>query len=867
MSAPGLPMPTAPHLPPSPGRNARRAWRVALLSVLCGWVLWGCGGGDGPTDTPPPPPPAVAAVQFVGAPPSTLEVGQSVQLQARALDSAGAVLSGRPVTWTSSAPTVASVSGTGLVMALAPGQTTLTAASEGRSATAELAVVPPPVASVTLTPELLEILAGASGELTATLRSAGGAELSGRAVTWSSADLQVATVSDGVVTGVSAGETLVTATSEGVVGTAMVRVVSATAPRILEVVPELLVEGETAIVRGERFDPTPAGNQVRLGETALQVLSASATELELRIPEGTCVPEGFLPLRVQVGSEEARRDLRYRPQAFAEIPVGELRVFRGDALACVQLPATAEAGDWLVGVQSVSESVALRTPARVELVTGSDAEGSSAPFAAAWPQRPAPARAFGGGEATIRDAEALRHREAHMTSLEAQFRLLDDLRTAVNEAPMQAPLQAPMEPAIPATVQVGDTVQLNVHVGPLPTACSAQPQPSTMVVEVVSQRAVVVVDLANPAGGFSQAELQQFADFVDTSMYAIKEETFGTFTDLDGNGRLVIVVSKRVNDRNDFAGFVLSADFFPKSVCPMSNQGEYFYIVAPEVGAPPLSFRNKERALVQFPSLLTHETVHVIQFGRRIQAGSGGQITPWWSEGQATLGEEVVAREVLGQSAGSNLGAQEVWGTPPAPGTIWYRQFFFDLGAYYGFESAASRRAGAPEGCGWLTRGVNGECLSNRLSYGVGWSFLRWVTDHLADRVGGEAAFHRSLVDAPVQTMSTIGTLVGEDHRDLLAYWAATLYTDDRFEGLETRLTLPSWNLAEIETGLQPTSRLAPYDHGFSPFQRDLTVAAGASAYLRIEGASQPGTALSVKGGGGGGGVPESLQLWVVRLR
>lgn len=80
---------------------------------------------------------------------------------------------------------------------------------------------PAPVALVTLSPATGEITVRAATTLTATLRDAGGNVLAGRTVTWSSSDTRIATVSNGVVTGVAAGGPVtITATSEGVSGTA-----------------------------------------------------------------------------------------------------------------------------------------------------------------------------------------------------------------------------------------------------------------------------------------------------------------------------------------------------------------------------------------------------------------------------------------------------------------------------------------------------------------------------------------------------------------------------------------------------------------------------------------------------------------------
>jgi uncharacterized protein YjdB len=156
---------------------------------------------------------------------ASLRVGGTVQLAATPKDSAGNSLSGRVVTWASSASGVATVSASGLVTGVAAGTATLTATSEGKSGTATVTVTAVPVASVTVSPASSSVTAGQTVQLSATLKDSAGNALTGRVVTWASSATGVATVSaSGLVTGVTAGSATLTATSEGKSGTATVTV-------------------------------------------------------------------------------------------------------------------------------------------------------------------------------------------------------------------------------------------------------------------------------------------------------------------------------------------------------------------------------------------------------------------------------------------------------------------------------------------------------------------------------------------------------------------------------------------------------------------------------------------------------------------
>ena len=170
--------------------------------------------------------PPVSAVG-VSPPSATVSVGQTAQLTATPKDATGTPLSGRAVTWSSSDTTIARVSGSGLVTAIATGSATITATSEGQSGTSSITVTAVPVASVAVTPASAGVQVGQTAQFTATLQDANGNTLSGRVVTWASSNTGVASVSGGgLATAKAAGTATITATSEGKSGTSTVTVTS-----------------------------------------------------------------------------------------------------------------------------------------------------------------------------------------------------------------------------------------------------------------------------------------------------------------------------------------------------------------------------------------------------------------------------------------------------------------------------------------------------------------------------------------------------------------------------------------------------------------------------------------------------------------
>ena len=151
---------------------------------------------------------------------TTIEKGQAETLTATILPQEATFKS---VTWTSSNNAVATVNSSGQVTARTGGEATITAtSSNGLTATCHVKVVVS-VQSVTLSPAGdLELNVGSSASLTASVSPS---DATDKTVTWESGDITIATVENGVVTGVAKGGTTITARAGGKSATINVNVV------------------------------------------------------------------------------------------------------------------------------------------------------------------------------------------------------------------------------------------------------------------------------------------------------------------------------------------------------------------------------------------------------------------------------------------------------------------------------------------------------------------------------------------------------------------------------------------------------------------------------------------------------------------
>ena len=98
-----------------------------------------------------------------------------------------------------------------------------------------LSITPNPVVTtVTVSPASASVSVGASYVLQATVKDQNGNAMSGQTVTWSTSNAAAATVSStGIVTGVAAGSTTITATSSGVSGTSAISVTAGPPPPLV----------------------------------------------------------------------------------------------------------------------------------------------------------------------------------------------------------------------------------------------------------------------------------------------------------------------------------------------------------------------------------------------------------------------------------------------------------------------------------------------------------------------------------------------------------------------------------------------------------------------------------------------------------
>jgi hypothetical protein len=149
----------------------------------------------------------------------TLQMGDTVRLQATPIDAAGNHISGLTITFNTDNPAVATVSADGLVSAVGAGSTRISGTTGSITDYAYFTVLQaaqdtiPTVASVLVSADRDTVTVGDSVSVHATPHDAAGNAITGLPITWAAADTTIATVTDsGVVHTRAAGAAVIRAT-------------------------------------------------------------------------------------------------------------------------------------------------------------------------------------------------------------------------------------------------------------------------------------------------------------------------------------------------------------------------------------------------------------------------------------------------------------------------------------------------------------------------------------------------------------------------------------------------------------------------------------------------------------------------------
>lgn len=334
------------------------------------------------------------------------------------------------------------------------------------------------------------------------------------------------------------------------------------------------------------------------------------------------------------------------------------------------------------------------------------------------------------------------------------------------------------------------------------SACSAAGYVSTTgVVKYVSQHAIVVSDVNSPPGGFSNADFKAIGDEFDQLIYPTDVGYFGTPTDLDDNGHIYIYYTPAVNKLTPagqagttgyVGGFFFAGDLFPPTAagCLSSNQGEIFYLLAPDAGAV-----NGNSFTTTFVRQITrgtvaHEFQHMINSGNRYASPVLQQFeATWLDEGLAHFAEDAVGRAKAGFADNVAVGSADILNLDTTITQAFFLQNF--ARSKYYIEH--------PDTTGAIVNHT--KAAANLASRGAEWALVRYAADWF--NTGGDPrTLTRALVAGPDTGSVNLVKVTGVPMDTILARFLVTLYTDHQsFLAANSPYSFKSYNFRQLVNG------------------------------------------------------------------
>jgi hypothetical protein len=329
------------------------------------------------------------------------------------------------------------------------------------------------------------------------------------------------------------------------------------------------------------------------------------------------------------------------------------------------------------------------------------------------------------------------------------------------------------------------------------------------VVASVTRRAILAVDTLDgpPNTLFTQAVLDSIAQEFDNVTYPTDSSYFGNPTDVDGNGRVIIVFSGRINmitppGQSDFVGgFFFAGDFFPttgtqpKTFCPQSNGAEIFYLLSPDPSGKFGNVRTTASVRQVTRGTIAHEFQHMINAGNRYLNPSVTNFEArWLDEALAHFAEDAVGRVQRHFGDLETLTLAELVPPGDAQANTDFNSFFYENFARLSF---------------WMARpdtssGISDRADVNLSTRGAAWAILRYSADNYSN--GDPRALTRKLAAGPDTGVLNFTVATGVPIDTLVSGWLVSMYADHLgIPGLDPKYQYRSYNLRDI---MPPVARV-----------------------------------------------------------
>jgi len=208
---------------------------------------------------------------------------------------------------------------------------------------------------------------------------------------------------------------------------------------------------------------------------------------------------------------------------------------------------------------------------------------------------------------------------------------------------------------------VGDVINVKIPDASSTNLCANFFQ-TQAVVASVSRRAILMVDTLDgpPAVLFTQPQMDSITSEFDAITFPTDSSYFNNPTDVDGNGRIIMLFTGEINkltpanspaNSGFVGGFFFAGDFFPTvgnaqaMGCAESNNAEIFYLLSPDPTGRFGNVRSTSSVRQGTRGTIAHEFQHMINAGNRFQNPQVSSFeSTWLDEALAHFAEDAVGR-------------------------------------------------------------------------------------------------------------------------------------------------------------------------------------------------------------------------------
>jgi hypothetical protein len=338
-------------------------------------------------------------------------------------------------------------------------------------------------------------------------------------------------------------------------------------------------------------------------------------------------------------------------------------------------------------------------------------------------------------------------------------------------------LSRSVQTAIPPAI--GDTLNVNVPDGGSTNLCNTFFK-TRAVVASVSRRAILAVDTldGSPTLLFPQTVLDSITQEFDNNTFVTDSSYFGNPTDIDGNGRIILLFTGRVNNLTPagsmggfVGGFFFAGDYFPPTglpnqSCAESNRAEIMYLLAPDPTGKFGNVRSASSVRQGTRGTIPHELEHMINAGNRYVNNANAFEDNWLDESLAHIAEEAVGRVSRGFTDLQLLTMQDMLPAGNQVARDDFNAFFFQNFARLSY---------------WMARpdtssGISSNSDANLSSSGADWAIGRFAADNYSN--GDVRGFTRKLTAGPSTGINNFTTVAGAPLDTLMAGWLVSMYAD-----------------------------------------------------------------------------------------